>query len=94
MVGRTPSYLGKQILAPDMKLAAIYILVLPTTVLILAGIALVLPTALKEVSTSAPHGLTEVVYALTSCAHNNGSAFGGLLSAQPPKGSSRRWAES
>ena len=78
MVGRTPSYLGKQILAPDMKLAAIYILVLPTTVLVLAGIALVLPAALKEVSTSAPHGLTEVVYAFTSSAHNNGSAFGAL----------------
>jgi potassium-transporting ATPase potassium-binding subunit len=78
MVGRTPSYLGKQILAPDMKLAAIYILVLPTTVLILAGIAVVLPTATKEISASGPHGLTEAVYAYTSSAHNNGSAFGGL----------------
>ena len=83
MVGRTPSYLGKQILAPDMKLAAIYILVLPTTVLILAGIAVVLPVALKSVSTSAPHGLTEVVYAYTSSAHNNGSAFGGLTGNVP-----------
>jgi len=83
MVGRTPSYLGKQILAPDMKLAAIYILVLPTTVLLLAGIAVVLPSGLKSVSTSAPHGLTEVVYAYTSSAHNNGSAFGGLAGNVP-----------
>jgi K+-transporting ATPase ATPase A chain len=83
MVGRTPSYLGKQILAPDMKLAAIYILVLPTTVLVLAGVAIVLPAALKSVSTSAPHGLTEVVYAYTSSAHNNGSAFGGLTGNVP-----------
>ena len=83
MVGRTPSYLGKQILAPDMKLAAIYILVLPTTVLILAGIAVVLPTALKQLSTGAPHGLTETVYAYTSAAHNNGSAFGGLAGNVP-----------
>ncbi|HYB28157.1 MAG TPA: potassium-transporting ATPase subunit KdpA [Solirubrobacteraceae bacterium] len=83
MVGRTPSYLGKQILAPDMKLAAIYILVLPTTVLILAGIAVLLPSGLSQVSTSPPHGLTEVVYAFTSAAHNNGSAFGGLAGNVP-----------
>jgi K+-transporting ATPase ATPase A chain len=61
-----------------MKLAALYILVLPFTVLVFAGIAVLLPTALSRVSASGPHGLTEVIYAYTSTAHNNGSAFGGL----------------
>jgi potassium-transporting ATPase potassium-binding subunit len=84
MVGRTPSYLGKQILAPDMKLVAIYILVLPTTVLILAGAAILLPAALKQVgAVPGPHGLTEVVYAYTSSAHNNGSDLGGLVGNVP-----------
>jgi potassium-transporting ATPase potassium-binding subunit len=84
MVGRTPSYLGKQILAPDMKLIAIYILILPTTVLLLAGIAIVLPAALEHVGGApGPHGLTEVVYAYTSAAHNNGSDFGGLAGNFP-----------
>lgn len=79
MVGRTPTYLGKQILAPDMKLVAIYILVLPTTVLLFAGVAVLLPEALKQVAAvPGPHGLTEVVYAYTSAAHNNGSDLGGL----------------
>jgi len=78
MVGRTPMYLGKQILASDMKLAAIYILVLPATVLVLAAISILVPAASASISTSGPHGLTEVVYAYTSAAHNNGSAFGGL----------------
>jgi K+-transporting ATPase ATPase A chain len=78
MVGRTPEYLGKKIQAPEMKLAAIYILVLPFTVLVFASIAVLLPTALSRVSASGPHGLTEVIYAYTSTAHNNGSAFGGL----------------
>jgi len=78
MVGRTPMYLGKQILASDMKLAAIYILVLPVTVLVLASIAILMPSSAKDISAAGPHGLTEVVYAYTSAAHNNGSAFGGL----------------
>ena len=85
MVGRTPMYLGKQILASDMKLAAVYILVLPTTVLVLTAIAVLLPAASNSiVATGAPgsapaaHGLTEAVYAYTSTAHNNGSAFAGF----------------
>jgi potassium-transporting ATPase potassium-binding subunit len=77
MVGRTPMFLGKRILAGDMTLVAIYILVLPTTVLVLAGIAVLLPAATASISSPGPHGLTEVVYAYTSTAHNNGSAFGG-----------------
>ena len=78
MVGRTPMYLGKQILASDMKLAAIYILVLPITVLVFASIAILVPSTAKSISASGPHGLTELVYAYTSAAHNNGSAFGGF----------------
>jgi potassium-transporting ATPase potassium-binding subunit len=77
MVGRTPMFLGKQILAGDMTLVAIYILVLPATVLILASIAILYPSAAADISSPGPHGLTEVVYAYTSAAHNNGSAFAG-----------------
>jgi K+-transporting ATPase ATPase A chain len=78
MVGRTPEYLGKKIRAREVKLAAIYILILPFTVLILAAIAISLPTTSRSISASGPHGLTELVYAYVSTAHNNGSAFGGL----------------
>jgi potassium-transporting ATPase potassium-binding subunit len=77
MAGRTPIYLGKRILAGDMTLVAIYILVLPATVLVLASIAILWPSAAHDISSPGPHGLTEVVYAYTSAAHNNGSAFGG-----------------
>ncbi len=77
MVGRTPMFLGKRILSREMTLVAIYILVLPTTVLVLASIAILYPSAAADISTTGPHGLTEVVYAYTSAAHNNGSAFGG-----------------
>jgi K+-transporting ATPase ATPase A chain len=78
MVGRTPMYLGKRLLAGDMTLAAIYILVLPVTVLTFAGISLLLPSAAHQISTTGPHAVTETVYAFTSAAHNNGSAFAGL----------------
>ncbi len=77
MSGRTPIYLGKRILASDMTLVAIYILVLPATVLVLASIGILWPSASADISAHGPHGLTEVVYAYTSAAHNNGSAFGG-----------------
>ncbi len=77
MVGRTPIYLGKRILASDMTLVAIYILVLPATVLVLASISILVPSLAADISASGAHGLTEVVYAYTSAAHNNGSAFGG-----------------
>jgi K+-transporting ATPase ATPase A chain len=78
MVGRTPEYLGKKVQAREVKLVAIYILVLPFAAIILAGIAISVPAANKWMSTGGPHGLTEVVYAFVSMAHNNGSAFGGL----------------
>jgi potassium-transporting ATPase potassium-binding subunit len=77
MAGRTPIFLGKRILASDMTLVAIYILVLPATVLVLASIAILWPSAAQDIGAHGPHGLTELVYAYTSAAHNNGSAFGG-----------------
>jgi K+-transporting ATPase ATPase A chain len=82
MVGRTPEYLGKKIEAREMKLAMLSVLVLTTSILIFAAVAAVLPIALKTVSTSGPHGLSELLYAYTSATGNNGSAFGGLGSNQ------------
>ena len=78
MVGRTPEYLGKKIQVREVKLAAIYILVLPFTVLVLASIAILTKSTLHSLWASGPHGLTELLYAYTSTAHNNGSAFAGI----------------
>jgi potassium-transporting ATPase potassium-binding subunit len=78
MVGRTPEYLGKKIEAREMKLSMLAVLVLTTSILIFAAIAAVLPLALKTVSASGPHGLSEMLYAYSSATGNNGSAFGGL----------------
>jgi K+-transporting ATPase ATPase A chain len=78
MVGRTPEYLGKKIEAREMKLAMLAVLVLTAAILLFAAIAAVLPLALKTVSASGPHGLSEILYAYSSAAGNNGSAFGGL----------------
>ena len=83
MVGRTPEYLGKKLLAPDMKLAAIYILVLPVTVLTFASVSILLRGPASDMLSSGPHGLTEVIYAFMSTAHNNGSAFAGLSGNNP-----------
>jgi K+-transporting ATPase ATPase A chain len=78
MVGRTPEYLGKKIQAREVKLTALYLLVLPFSVLVISGIAIGIPPGLQSLWSSGTHGLTELVYAYTSMAHNNGSAFGGL----------------
>ncbi len=82
MVGRTPEYLGKKIEAKEMQLTMLATLVLTVSVLGFTGVAVVLPMALKTVSTTGPHGLTEMLYAYTSATGNNGSAFAGL-SASP-----------
>jgi K+-transporting ATPase ATPase A chain len=81
MVGRTPEYLGKKIRPAEMKWAALYILATPACALIGAAIALGFPGPQKAIFNSGPHGLTEVVYAFTSMANNNGSAFAGLGTA-------------
>ncbi|HEX2384472.1 MAG TPA: potassium-transporting ATPase subunit KdpA [Acidimicrobiales bacterium] len=78
MVGRTPEYLGKKIQAPEMKLVVLYILFVPLVILTFAGISAVAGFALSSLGNSGPHGLTEITYAFTSQANNNGSAFGGL----------------
>lgn len=79
MVGRTPEYLGKKIGAGEMKIVAMYILVVPATILTMTGIALALPGERASILNSdSPHGLSEVLYAYTSGANNNGSAFAGL----------------
>ncbi|MEP6629654.1 MAG: potassium-transporting ATPase subunit KdpA [Lapillicoccus sp.] len=83
MVGRTPELLGKTISRPEITLVALYTLVTPALVLVLAGIAVVLPVAQSGLLASGPHGLTEMVYAYTSAANNNGSAFAGLTADQP-----------
>jgi K+-transporting ATPase ATPase A chain len=83
MVGRTPEYLGKKIQSAEMKLVVLFTLALPVTILILAGIAIALPTARANISASGPHGLTELVYAYTSAANTNGSAFAGLNATSP-----------
>jgi len=81
MVGRTPEYLGKKIGPPQMKLVSLYILAMPLTVLGLAAVSVVLPAVTDSIAAPGPHGLSEVLYAFLSGANNNGSAFGGIGSA-------------
>ncbi|MEU5047160.1 potassium-transporting ATPase subunit KdpA [Streptomyces griseorubiginosus] len=78
MVGRTPEYLGKKIGTREIKLAACYILITPALVLVLAAISMALPTPPHSMLNSGAHGFSEVLYAFTSAANNNGSAFAGL----------------
>jgi K+-transporting ATPase ATPase A chain len=78
MVGRTPEYLGKKIQAAEMKLVVIYIAVVPLVVLAFAAISVAMATSRGSILNPGAHGLTEVTYAFTSAANNNGSAFGGL----------------
>ncbi len=78
MVGRTPEYLGKKIEAYDVKMAMLVTLVFPLIILVLTGISTVEGFGTASVSNPGPHGLTQILYAFTSMAGNNGSAFGGL----------------
>ena len=81
MVGRTPEYLGKKLGAREMKFASLYILTTPAVVLIGAGVAMALPGERANMLNSGPHGFSEVLYAFTSAANNNGSAFAGITVA-------------
>jgi potassium-transporting ATPase potassium-binding subunit len=83
MVGRTPEWLGKKIQAREVKLAGLAILVMPALVLVLTGIASVLDAGTSSRLNHGPHGLTEILYAFTSMANNNGSAFAGLTGDTP-----------
>jgi K+-transporting ATPase ATPase A chain len=78
MVGRTPEYLGKKIEAYDVKMAMLVTLVFPLIILVLTAISSVEGFGTSSVSNAGPHGLTQILYAFTSMAGNNGSAFGGL----------------
>jgi K+-transporting ATPase ATPase A chain len=78
MVGRTPEYLGKKIQGPEMKLVVVYILLVPLAVLGLTAISLIMKSSSSSLLNTGPHGVTEMTYAFTSMANNNGSAFGGL----------------
>jgi K+-transporting ATPase ATPase A chain len=83
MVGRTPEWLGKKVQAREVKLAGLAILVMPALVLVLTGIAAVVPAGTASRGNLGPHGLTEILYAFTSMANNNGSAFAGLTGNTP-----------
>jgi potassium-transporting ATPase potassium-binding subunit len=83
MVGRTPEYLGKKIEAREVKFAMLASLTLPLSILGFAGVAAVVPVALKALENSGPHGLSELLYAYTSATGNNGSAFAGLSANVP-----------
>src|SRR6266849_6078021 len=78
MVGRTPEYLGKKIQAREVQMAMLYVLVFAGAVLTLSALAAVTPAGLAGRNNAGPHGLSEIVYAFTSTAANNGSAFAGL----------------
>ncbi|MCV7289193.1 potassium-transporting ATPase subunit KdpA [Mycolicibacterium wolinskyi] len=78
MVGRTPEYLGKKITPREIKLAASYFLVTPLIVLTGTAVAMAMPGQRAGMLNTGPHGLSEVLYAFTSAANNNGSAFAGI----------------
>jgi K+-transporting ATPase ATPase A chain len=83
MVGRTPEYLGKKIETREVKLAMLYVLVFPLVILSLAAWSSVAPYGVSSITNPGPHGLTEILYAFTSGAGNNGSAFGGISANTP-----------
>ncbi len=79
MVGRTPEYLGKKIEAYDVKMSMLYVLIFPLIILAFTAVFVLSPTiGLSSLANQGPHGLTEILYAYTSGAGNNGSAFAGL----------------
>ena len=78
MISRTPEFLRKRIRAPEIRLVALYYLATPLALLVGAGIAIAVPAGRAAILNAGPHGLTEVIYAFTSSANSNGSAFGGL----------------
>ncbi len=83
MIGRTPEYLGKKIEAHEMKMVAIAVLVTPLLVLLGTALAVMTGAGRAGIANPGPHGFSEVLYALTSAANNNGSAFAGLSANTP-----------
>jgi K+-transporting ATPase ATPase A chain len=79
MVGRTPEYLGKKIEAYDVKMAMLYALIFPLLILVFAAVSVVSPSfGTSQLNNAGPHGISEILYAFTSGAGNNGSAFAGI----------------
>ncbi len=83
MVGRTPEYLGKKVETSEVRMAAIGVVLPSAFILIFTAIAIVFPAGLSSVLSKGPHGLSEVLYAFSSGAGNNGSAFAGLNANTP-----------
>jgi potassium-transporting ATPase potassium-binding subunit len=83
MVGRTPEYLGKKIGSYDVKLCAIAVLLLIFDIMVFSAWAVVSPWGLSGISNAGPHGFSEILYAFSSAAANNGSAFAGLSANTP-----------
>jgi K+-transporting ATPase ATPase A chain len=79
MVGRTPEYLGKKIESFDVKMAMLYVLIFPLSILGLTAVSLMMPNVgLSSISNPGPHGLSQILYAYTSATGNNGSGFAGI----------------
>ncbi len=78
MVGRTPEYLGKKIEAYDVKMAMLYVLIFPLAILVFTAISVIYPFGTSSMANAGPHGFSEVLYAFSEAAGNNGSAFAGL----------------
>lgn len=83
MVGRTPEYLGKKIEPYEMKMAAIAVLIMPLIVLLSTAVASVTPAGVSSIGNPGAHGFSELFYAFTSMANNNGSSFAGLNANTP-----------
>ena len=83
MVGRTPEYLGKKIESREIKLSMLYVLIFPLLILYYSGWSLVAPYGVSSLNNAGPHGISEILYAYSSAAGNNGSAFAGLNANTP-----------
>ena len=83
MVGRTPEYLGKKIESREIKLSMLYVLIFPLLILYYSGWSLVAPYGVSSLNNAGPHELSEILYAYSSAAGNNGSAFAGLNANTP-----------
>ncbi|RFB69667.1 MULTISPECIES: potassium-transporting ATPase subunit KdpA [unclassified Herbaspirillum] len=83
MIGRTPEYLGKKIGVFDMKMMSIAILMTPALVLVLTAISVMVESGLAGIANPGAHGFSEILYAFSSAANNNGSAFAGLSANTP-----------
>jgi K+-transporting ATPase ATPase A chain len=88
MIGRTPSYLGKQVGGREITFASLYLLTTPAVVLIGLGLTFAIPAVTADVAKTSiwnpgPHGFSEVLYAFTSAGNNNGSGFAGLTANTP-----------